>query len=75
MPGQIVGDDTVVLGDFFVFEQSAPLMVVTTRRVLADQWLSLPVLQVEDLVQQPIDVNVDVVPGHGRNLVHAFESL
>ena len=50
VPGQVVGDDAVVLGDLLVLEQAAPLVVVAARGVLADQRLAGAVLEVEDLV-------------------------
>jgi hypothetical protein len=67
---QVVGDDAVVLGDLLVFEKSTPLVVVAAGRVLADQWLAGAVLEVEDPVLQTVDVDVDVVPGHGGDLAH-----
>ena len=72
MPGQVVGDDAVVRGDLLVLEQAAPLVVVATRGVLADQRLALAVLEVEDLVLEPVHVDVDVMPGDGRNLAHVL---
>ena len=68
MPRQVVGDDAVVLGDLVVLEEAAPLVVVTTRGVLADERLPPSVLEIEDLVEKSVDVDVDVVSGNWGDL-------
>jgi hypothetical protein len=65
VPGQVVCDDAVVAGDLVVLEQAAPLVVVASRGVLADQRLPGAVLEVEDFVQESVDVEVDIMSGDG----------
>ena len=71
VPGQIIGDHVVAVGDGLVLEQAAPLMIVATGRVLAHQRYALAVAQVEDLVFVAVHINGDVTTDNGRVLGHS----
>ena len=64
MPRQVVSNHVVVFGDLFVFEQAAPLMVVAPRGVLANQRLSLAVVQIENFVFFTVNIDGDVSAGN-----------
>ena len=57
---QIIGDHIIVFRYLGILQQIAPLVIVTSRRMLTDKRCALPVAKVEHLVLIAIDVDCHI---------------